>query len=71
MVKWFSFDNANAPQLTNAWGCLIDVPCVFNIWIWITKHIKSCYSNGVKATFGTTHNFKQFQVVEGFWCNKL
>src|SRR5690606_42102502 len=24
-IKWFSFDNTNAPQFTNTWGCLIDV----------------------------------------------
>lgn len=66
MVKWFSFDNANAPQLTNAWGCLIDVLDACLITGFGSQNISSLVvSNGVaKATFGTAHNFKQFQVVE-------
>ena len=66
MVKWFSFDNANAPQLTNAWGCLIDVLDACLITGFGSQNISSLVvSNGVaKATFGTSHNFKQFQVVE-------
>lgn len=66
MVKWFSFDNTNAPQLTNAWGCLIDVLDACLISGFGSQNISSLVvSNGVaKATFGTAHNFKQFQVVE-------
>lgn len=66
MVKWFSFDNTNAPQLTNEWGCLIDVLDACLISGFGSQNISSLVvSNGVaKATFGTSHNFKQFQVVE-------
>lgn len=66
MVKWFSFDNTNAPQLTNAWGCLIDVLDACLITGFGSQTISNLVvSNGVAtATFGTSHNFKQFQVVE-------
>lgn len=65
-IKWFSFDNTNAPQLTNTWGCLIDVldACL------VTGFGSQLVSNiiildGVgTATFGSNHNFKQFQVIE-------
>lgn len=65
-IKWFSFDNTNAPQFTNTWGCMIDVldAClVTGFGSQITSSL--VVENGVGiATFGSAHNFKQFQVVE-------
>lgn len=65
-IKWFSFDNTNAPQLTNTWGCMIDVldACLVNgFGSQIVSSI--VIENGVGvATFGSAHNIKQFQVVE-------
>lgn len=65
-IKWFSFDNTNAPQFTNTWGCMIDVldAClVTGFGSQITSSL--VVENGVGiVTFGSAHNFKQFQVVE-------
>lgn len=65
-IKWFSFDNTNAPQFTNTWGCMIDVldAClVAGYGSQITSSL--IVENGIGiATFGSAHNFKQFQVIE-------
>ena len=65
-IKWFSFDNTNAPQFTNTWGCMIDVldAClVTGFGSQITSSL--VVENGVGiVTFGSAHNFKQFQVIE-------
>ncbi|MFW1970619.1 hypothetical protein [Acinetobacter bereziniae] len=65
-IKWFSFDNTNAPQLTNTWGCLIDVldAClVTGFGSQLVSNITILDGVGT-ATFGSNHNFKQFQVIE-------
>lgn len=65
-IKWFSFDNTNAPQLSNTWGCLIDVLDACLITGMGSQLISTLVvKDGVAtATFGSNHNFKQFQVVE-------
>ncbi|WP_288498082.1 hypothetical protein [uncultured Acinetobacter sp.] len=65
-IKWFSFDNTNAPQLTNTWGCIIDVldAClVTGFGSQLVSNITILDGVGT-ATFGSNHNFKQFQVIE-------
>ncbi len=65
-IKWFSFDNTNAPQFTNTWGCLVDVLDACLVTGFGSQVISSLVvENGIGiATFGGAHNFKQFQVVE-------
>lgn len=65
-IKWFSFDNANAPQLANSWGDLIGVLDACLIEGYGSQIVSSLVvENGVGiASFGSAHNFKQFQVVE-------
>ncbi|WP_441370225.1 hypothetical protein [Acinetobacter lwoffii] len=65
-IKWFSFDNTNAPQLTNTWGCLIDVldACLVSGY-GSQPVLEVVIESGVAtATFGGAHNFKQFQVID-------
>lgn len=65
-IKWFSFENTNAPQLSNTWGCLVDVLDACLVTGFGSQLVSSItIENGVAvATFGSAHNFKQFQVVE-------
>jgi len=65
-IKWFSFDNLNAPQLTNAWGCMIDVLDACLVTGFGSQAVASIViSDGVGiATFNNSHNIKQFQVIE-------
>ena len=65
-IKWFSFDNTNAPQLSNSWGCLIDVLDACLVTGMGSQLVSTLVvKDGVAtATFGSNHNFKQFQVVE-------
>lgn len=65
-IKWFSFDNTNAPQLSNKWGCLVDVlnACLINGFG--SQQVTSLViKDGVgTAMFAGNHSFKQFQVIE-------
>lgn len=65
-VKWFSSNNFGAPELTNDWGCLIDVldACLVNGFG--SQPITSLQiSDGVGiATFPTAHHILQFQWIE-------
>lgn len=65
-IKWFSFENTNAPQLSNTWGCLVDVLDACLVTGFGTQLVSSiAIKDGVAiATFGSAHNFKQFQVIE-------
>lgn len=65
-IKWFSFDNTNAPQLSNTWGCMIDVLDACLVTGFGSQLVSSIViEDGVAiATFSGAHNFKQFQVVE-------
>lgn len=66
LVKWFSFDNANAPQLSNTWGCMIDVLDACLVTGFGSQPVSSIVvEDGVAiATFEGVHNLKQFQVIE-------
>ena len=65
-IKWFSFGNTNAPQLSNSWGCMIDVLDACLVTGMGSQLVSTLVAkDGVAtATFGTSHNFKQFQVIE-------
>lgn len=65
-VKWFSSENINAPQLSNTWGCMIDVLDACLITGFGFQVVSSIViTNGVGvATFGTSHNIEQFQWIE-------
>lgn len=65
-IKWFSSSNTNAPQLSNSWGCMIDVLDACLITGMGSQLVSTLVAkDGVAtATFGTSHNFKQFQVIE-------
>lgn len=65
-VKFYMFNNTNAPQLTNSWGCLIDVldACLVNGFGSQTVSTLTASGATVTATFGTAHNFKQHQVIK-------
>lgn len=65
-IKWFSFDNLNAPQLSNTWGCMIDLldACLVT-GFGAQAVVNIVISDGVGiATFNNSHSIKQFQVVE-------
>lgn len=65
-VKFYMFNNTNAPQLTNSWGCLIDVldACLVNGFG--SQIVTSLTAVGDLCTvsFGSAHNFKQHQVIK-------
>lgn len=65
-IKWFSFGNTNAPQLSNSWGCMIDVLDACLVTGMGSQLVSTLVvKDGVAtATFGTSHNLQQFQVVE-------
>ncbi|MEC8124169.1 MAG: hypothetical protein VX125_10030 [Pseudomonadota bacterium] len=65
-IKWFSSSNTNAPQLSNSWGCMIDVLDACLVTGMGSQLVSTLVvKDGVAtATFGSSHNFKQFQVVE-------
>lgn len=65
-IKWFSSENIGAPQLSNIWGCMIGVLDACLLTGFGSQLVSSLViKNGVGvATFGGSHNIKQFQVVE-------
>ena len=65
-IKWFSSENIGAPQLSNTWGCMIGVLDACLLTGFGSQLVSSLViKNGVGvATFGGSHNIKQFQVVE-------
>lgn len=65
-IKWFSFDNTNAPQLSNTWGCMIDVldACLINGYGTQTVSSLVIQDGVAVATFAGSHKIKQFQWVE-------
>lgn len=60
------FNNTNAPQLTNSWGCLIDVldACLVNGFGAQTVASLTAVNNLCTVSFGSAHNFKQHQVIK-------
>ncbi|WP_312057551.1 hypothetical protein [Acinetobacter courvalinii] len=65
-IKFYVHTNTNAPQLQNAFGCMIDVldACLVNGFG--SQVVTSLVASGttVTATFGTAHNFMQYQVIK-------
>lgn len=64
-IKFYVHTNTNAPQLQNAFGCMIDVldACLVNGFG--TQAVSTLTASGttVTATFSTAHNFMQYQVI--------
>lgn len=65
-VKWFSSKNLNAPQLSNTWGCMIDVLDACLVTGFGSLLVSNLVINdGVGiVTFGSNHNIEQFQWIE-------
>lgn len=65
-VKFYMFNNTNAPQLTNSWGCLIDVldACLVNGFGSQTVSTLTASGATVTAAFESAHNFMQHQVIK-------
>ena len=65
-IKFYVHTNTNAPQLTNNFGCMIDVldACLVNGFGSQTVSALTASGTTVTATFGSAHNFMQYQVVK-------
>lgn len=65
-IKFYVHTNTNAPQLTNDYGCMIDVldACLVNGFGSQTVSTLTASSTTVTATFGSAHNFMQYQVIQ-------
>jgi len=65
-IKFYVHTNTNAPQLTNNFGCMIDVldACLVNGFGSQTVSTLTAVGTTVTATFGSAHNFMQYQVIE-------
>lgn len=65
-VQWFSHENLGAPQLTNTWGCLIDVLDACLVSGFGSQVVSSLVVQHGVATvdFGMNHKINQFQWVE-------
>ena len=64
-IKYYVHTNTNAPQLTNNFGCMIDVldACLVNGFGSQAVSTLTASGTTVTATFGTAHNFMQYQVI--------
>lgn len=65
-IKWFTSTNLNAPQLSNAWGVMIDVldACLITGINIGTVSTLTASGATVTATFGTAHGVSQYQVIQ-------
>ncbi len=65
-IKFYVHTNTNAPQLTNNFGCMIDVldACLVNGFGSQTVSTLTASGTTVTATFGAAHNFMQYQVIK-------
>ena len=65
-IKFYVHTNTNAPQLQNAYGCMIDVldACLVNGFGSQTISTLTASGTTVTATFGSAHNFMQYQVIK-------
>ena len=65
-IKFYVHTNTNAPQLQNAFGCMIDVldACLVNGFG--TQAVLTLTASGttVTATYGSAHNYLQYQVTK-------
>lgn len=65
-IKFYVHTNTNAPQLTNNFGCMIYVldACLVNGFGSQTVSTLTASGTTVTATFGSAHNFMQYQVIK-------
>lgn len=65
-VKFYTNANINAPELTNAWGSIIDVldACLVNGFGSQTVASISNSDTIITVNFGSPHNFMQHQVIK-------
>lgn len=65
-IKFYVHTNTNAPQLTNNFGCMIDVldACLVNGFGSQTVSTLTASGTTVTVTFGSAHNFMKYQVIE-------
>ncbi len=65
-IKFYVHTNTNAPQLTNNFGCMIDVldACLVNGFGSQAVSTLTASGTTVTATFGSAHNFMQYQVIK-------
>lgn len=65
-IKFYVHTNTNAPQLTNNFGCMIDVldACLVNGFGSQAVSTLTAVGTTVTATFGSAHNFMQYQVIK-------
>lgn len=65
-IKFYVHTNTNAPQLTNNFGCMIDVldACLVNGFGSQTVSTLTASGTTVTATFGSAHKFMQYQVIK-------
>ncbi|WP_336936489.1 hypothetical protein [Acinetobacter beijerinckii] len=65
-IKFYVHTNTNAPQLQNAFGCMIDLldACLVNGFG--SQAVATLTTSGTTATatFGSAHNYLQYQVVK-------
>lgn len=64
-IKFYVHTNTGAPQLQNAFGCMIDVldACLVNGFGSQTVSTLTASGTTATATFGSAHNFMQYQVI--------
>ena len=65
-IKFYVHTNTNAPQLQNAFGCMIDVldACLVNGFGSQTVATLTASGTTVTATYGSAHNYLQYQVMK-------
>ena len=65
-IKFYVHTNTGAPQLQNAFGCMIDVldACLVNGFGSQAVSTLTAVGTTVTATFGSAHNFMQYQVIK-------
>lgn len=65
-IKFYVHTNTNAPQLQNAYGSMINVldACLVNGFGSQTVSTLTASGTTVTATFGSAHNFMQYQVIK-------
>lgn len=64
-IKFYVHTNTNAPQLQNAFGCMIDVldACLINGFGSQAVATLTASGTTVTATYGSAHNYSQYQVI--------
>lgn len=65
-IKFYVHTNANAPQLQNAFGCMIGVldACLVDGFGSLSVSALTASGTTVTATFGSAHNYMQYQVIK-------